>query len=63
MELTDFQKRQQSINALNLKIILLKEDLKEVMRKGYDDTSMRVIVVQILNAEKKLKKILLSHIK
>lgn len=60
MGLPTYQERQKGLNALAIKIIFLKEDLKEVIRKDYDDNSMRVIVVQLLQAEKKMKKLFLS---
>lgn len=63
MALPTIQERQEKINKLAIKIVFLKEDLKEVIRKDYDDTSMRVIVVQLLRAEASLKKWFLSPTK
>lgn len=63
MALPTIQERQEKVNELAIKIAFLKEDLKEVIRKDYDDTSMRVIVVQLLHAEKQLKKWFLSPTK
>lgn len=55
MALPTIQERQEKINELAIKIVFLKEDLKEVIRKDYNDTAMRVIVVQLLRAEESLK--------
>ncbi len=63
MVLPSIKERQEKINELKIKIVFLKEDLQEVIRKNYDDTSMRVIVVQLLRAEESLKKIFLSPTK